>query len=186
MQKNIVLIGLSGCGKSTIGKRLSSLLHIPVVDMDTFIEKQEGMTVREIFNEKGEAYFRGLETQAAKSLSESGNKIIATGGGVVLNPENMAYLKQNGIVLFLDRSPEMILKRINLAKRPLLAENQNHLFELDRKRRPLYEKYADLTVKGQTNIGQTVHAVLSALSPYVRVPSHKGQPAGHRHRPTTG
>ena len=166
MQKNIVLIGLSGCGKSTIGKRLSSLLHIPVVDMDTFIEKQEGMTVSEIFKKKGEAYFRALETQAAKSLSESGDKIIATGGGVVLNSKNMAYLKQNGIVIFLDRSPEMILKRINLEKRPLLAQNQNHLFELDLERRPLYKQYADLTVKGELNVKQTVDDVLVALSSF--------------------
>lgn len=166
MKKNIVLIGLSGCGKSTVGRAIGFRLHMPFVDMDAYIEEKEGITVSEIFEKKGEPFFRTLETSAAKALSETGGKIIATGGGVVLKPENMAYLKKNGLIVFLDRTPEAILKRINLAKRPLLAQNKDHLFVLDAKRRPLYEWYADITVLGQKTIRETVAAALSALKPF--------------------
>lgn len=165
MKKNIVLVGLTGCGKTTIGTALSNRLSLPFIDMDKYIEQKEGKTITEIFKVKGEPYFRHLETIASRELSEKDGIVIATGGGAVLNPENMNYLKQNSIVLFLDRSPETILKKINLEKRPLLAQNKNHLFELDRQRRHLYEKYADLQVEGGTNIGQTVEQVLSALKP---------------------
>ncbi len=163
--KNIVLIGLTGCGKTTIGKRLAPLLNMDFVDMDLYIEEKEGKTVKEIFHDKGETYFRSLETVAAKELSQIGGKVIATGGGVVLNPKNMDHLKQNGLVVFLDRSPDAILKKINLSIRPMLAENKNRLYELDKERRPLYEAYADIKVPGGTSIDKTVslvHAIIKA------------------------
>ncbi len=184
MSRNIVLIGLSGCGKTTVGAALSYRLRMHFVDMDAYIEHREGKTVSEIFKTHGEAYFRQAETQTARILSASGGKIIATGGGVVLNPENMAYLKQNAVVVFLDRTPEEILKKINLAKRPLLAQNKNRLFELDRQRRPLYEQYADITVPGASRISQTVDRLQDALRPYMHAPAHRSRPAGRRHRPS--
>lgn len=175
MSLNVVLIGLSGCGKSTVGAALSYRLRMHFVDMDAYIEHKEGMSVRAIFDSKGEAAFRRLETEAAKTLSESGGKIIATGGGAVLSPQNMAYLKRNAVVVFLDRTPEAILKKINLSVRPLLAANPNHLYELDRQRRPLYEKYADLRVEGQAKISWTVAALEAALRPYIHIPAHRGK-----------
>lgn len=161
--KNIVLIGLSGCGKTTIGKRLAPLLNMDFVDMDLYIEKKEGKTVKDIFASKGETYFRSLETIAAEELSQTGGKVIATGGGVVLNPKNMDYLKQNGVIVFLDRSPNTILKKINLSIRPMLAENKNRLYELDKERHHLYEAYAELTIPGGTNIEKTLSDVYSAI-----------------------
>lgn len=161
--KNIVLIGLTGCGKTTVGKRLAPLLGMDFVDMDLYIEEKEGKTVKEIFHDSGEPYFRHLETVVSKELTQAGGKVIATGGGVVLNPENMDYLKQNSVIIFLDRSPDIILKKINLSTRPMLVENKNRLYELDKERRPLYEAYADLTIIGGTDIDQTVKDVYSAL-----------------------
>ncbi len=165
MKKNLVLIGLSGCGKTTIGKILAQKLSMSFVDMDEYIEQKEGKTVSQIFSDHGEAYFRQAETSAAKTLSETGGKMIATGGGVVLKRENMEYLKQNGVILFLDRTPEEILQKIDVEVRPLLAQDKNRLFVLDRERRPLYEAYADLTVRGCPDIAQTVKNAMEAISP---------------------
>lgn len=163
--KNIVLIGLTGCGKTTVGRRLAKHFSIDFVDMDAYIEQKEGKSVSEIFKENGESYFRSLETIAAKELSETDGKIIATGGGVILNSENMEYLKQNAVTLFLDRSPDDILKKINLSIRPMLAKNKNHLYELEKQRRHLYEAYADLTITGKTDIEAVVVAAVDALAP---------------------
>lgn len=168
MSKNVVLIGLTGCGKSTIGKGLSRRLHMPFIDMDDYIEKKEGKAIREIFAQHGEAYFRELETRAAQELSQRKRHIIATGGGAVLNPKNMAYLKKTGVVLFLDRSPEAILKKLDLRNRPLLAADKNHLYTLDKERRPLYEKYADITLYGSHAIWRAVHLAARLLYPHLK------------------
>ena len=165
--KNVVLIGLTGCGKTTVGKKISSLLSMEFVDMDAYIEKKEGKTVKEIFEDSGESYFRSLETIASKELSETGGKVIATGGGAILNPKNMEYLKQNAVIIFLDRSPEDILKKINLSIRPMLAQNKNRLYELYKERHHLYKTYADLTINGKTDIKETVKETMLALKTYL-------------------
>ena len=167
MMKNIVLIGLMGSGKSTIGRELSRRLHLPFVDMDDYIEKKEGKTVRQIFSEEGEAYFRNAETQAAKELAARGGHIIATGGGTVLTPRNMEYLKENSVVVFLDRSPKDILKKIDIESRPLLAADKNRLYTLEKERRPLYEKYADITLTGSHGVALSLLKVMRRLRPYV-------------------
>ena len=121
MEKNIVLIGFMGCGKTSVGKRLSMALRREFVDMDDFIEKREQMTINEIFAQKGEAYFRSLEKELCSRYSVYGSKIIATGGGVVKNKENIENLKKGGIVFYLKSTPEHInenLKRDDT--RPLL------------------------------------------------------------------
>jgi len=167
MNKNIVLIGLTGCGKSTVGKGLSRRLHLPFVDMDAYIEETEGKPIRQIFADSGEAYFRELETKAAKALSERGGAIIATGGGAILNPENMAYLKQNGIILFLDRSPKEILKKLDVRNRPMLQADKNYLYTLDKERRPLYQKYADITLYGSHPIWRAIYLAAKLVKPHL-------------------
>lgn len=163
--KNIVLIGLTGCGKTTIGKKLAKAFSMDFVDMDEYIEQKEGKTVSDIFKDSGEPYFRSLETVVSKELSETGGKIIATGGGVILNPKNMEFLKQNAVTVFLDRSPDDILKKINLSVRPMLAQNKNRLYELYTERLPLYETYADLRITGGTDVLKTLKQVENALKP---------------------
>ncbi len=168
MKQNIVLIGLTGSGKSTIGKKLAKRFSFDFIDMDTFIEKKEQKSVREMFETNGEDYFRRAETAAAKELSEMRGKLIATGGGVILNPENMEYLQKSGLIVFLDRTPEVILKKINVKKRPMLTKNPNRLFELYRERLPLYQRYAEVTVQGNDHFYQTLSRVAKALSPHVK------------------
>lgn len=162
MEQNIVLIGLSGCGKTTVGRLLAKELSLPFVDMDEYIEQAENRSVSEIFAQSGENYFRIAETRAAMALSKTTGKVIATGGGAILRKENMLALKETGICIFLDRSVKNILKTADTKSRPLLAEDSFRLYELDRQRRPFYEAYADLTVS-ENSPEEAVRAILANL-----------------------
>lgn len=107
-KRNIVLIGMPGSGKSTIGKALSEALGKEFVDTDEIIVKEHGV-ISDIFEKRGEKYFRDLEAVAVKSVALKNNLVIATGGGAVLRGENVDYLKSNGFVIFLDRPLEDII-----------------------------------------------------------------------------
>jgi len=144
--KNIVLFGFMGTGKSAVAGLLGERLHYPVVEMDDLIEEREGMLISRIFTEKGEAYFRQRERELVKDLSREGGKIIATGGGVVLNPDNIRDFEKTGIVLCLTARPEVILSRVeNETHRPLL-EVENRLEKIKKllaARRPFYDRIKD-------------------------------------------
>ena len=99
---NIVLIGMTGSGKTTIGKELASRLKLSFIDMDDFIEKQAGKSIPELF-EQGEAVFRSLETDACIKLADATDTVISTGGGAVLKQENQKWLKQAGVIVWIDR-----------------------------------------------------------------------------------
>ncbi len=160
MKNNIVLIGMSGAGKSTVGKALSYKLKMAFLDMDDFIEKRQNMTISEIFEKYGEEYFRNLETEVAKYLSENyKNTIISTGGGVVLNPLNMKYLKNDGIVIYINRSVEKILSTLNPKKRPLLKSNPEKLYDMYKIRHPLYLKYADICIPNNGEFTECVEQI---------------------------
>jgi shikimate kinase len=146
--KNIVLTGFMGTGKTKVGKELSRLLNMKLIDADTEIEKAEKMTINEIFKQYGESRFREVESEMVKKLSEYKNSIISTGGGVVLRQENIDALKKNGIIICLMAKPETILKRTcNNNDRPLLqVENPiERIKELLNFRKPFYEK-ADIII----------------------------------------
>ena len=99
MKENLILCGFMGCGKTTVGRRLAALSGRELVDMDAYIEKEQGKTVREIFAALGESAFRQMETDAARALSQKNGLVIASGGGTVLNPENVRLLRQSGKIL---------------------------------------------------------------------------------------
>ena len=160
MDKNIVLIGMSGAGKTSVGRALSYRLRMAFLDMDDFIEKKLNMSVSEIFEKYGEEYFRNLETEISKYLSENyKNTIISTGGGVVLNPLNMDYLKKNGTVIYINRSVDRILSTLNAEKRPLLKSNPEKLYDMYNIRHPLYLKYADACVPNNGDIKECVENI---------------------------
>ncbi|MDD2620444.1 MAG: shikimate kinase [Syntrophomonadaceae bacterium] len=125
MEKNIVLIGFMGTGKSSVGLKLSEKLKMKFVDMDREIEKVTGMSVSSLFRKFGEIRFRSEERLMAQKLSKQSNLVIATGGGVVLEDENIQQLRENGIMIWLQASPEDILARVNRKKgtRPLLKRD---------------------------------------------------------------
>ena len=122
--KNIVLIGMPACGKSTIGYWLSKKINYPFVDVDRYLEEKENRIISDIFSNEGEEYFRELETKYLKELSEKEGIIISTGGGAVKNKENIDILKENGIIVFLNRTIDDI-SRENHRNRPLLQNPDN-------------------------------------------------------------
>jgi len=148
MAKNIVLVGLMGAGKTSVGKILSEILKKDLLDIDALIEEQEKCTIDEIFDKYGEQYFRNLEKNVISNISNSSNKIISTGGGSLQSDDNFLSLKQNGYLVYLKASPEILYNRIkNDNTRPLLkADNPiNILKDLLIKREQNYLK-ADLII----------------------------------------
>lgn len=142
--KNIVLIGMPGSGKSYIGGKLAKLLvHFNYIDTDEKIEEASQMTISEIFEKYGEKHFRELEAAVIKEISKHKNQIISVGGGAFKKSANIENLKENGIVFYLKASVDEILKRIeNETHRPLLqtdSPNQTLKYLL-RKREPNYLK----------------------------------------------
>jgi len=148
MNKNIVLIGFMGSGKSMVARELGKRLKAQVVATDDLAQAREKETIHEIFKSKGEAYFRNLETEIIKEVSLRRGIIIDCGGGVVLRKENLQDLKTNGIVFYLQATPEVIYQRIkNEGHRPLLKapDPLGCIKELYQQRLPLYNQ-ADYTI----------------------------------------
>jgi len=151
---------MSGAGKTTVGKALSYKLKMAFLDMDDFIEKKQNMSISEIFEKYGEEYFRKLETEAAKFLSENyKNTIISTGGGAILKPVNMEYLKTSGFVIYINRSVEKIISTLNAEKRPLLKSNPEKLYDMYKIRHPLYLKYADVCIPNNGEFADCVEQI---------------------------
>lgn len=147
---NIILTGFMGCGKSTVGIRLSYRLKMPYLDTDKIIEKEQNKTIREIFETEGEAYFRRLEKECIEKLIQTTqNTIISVGGGLIVQPGLGELVKQLGTVIYLELSPEGIFKRLeNDTTRPLLAGKDplSHIKKLLKERKPIYETYADMII----------------------------------------
>jgi shikimate kinase len=139
---NIVLVGFMGTGKSAVGKRLASRLGMAFTDMDAIIVEREGRPVTRIFAEDGEPYFRACERALTVELSEAAGRVIATGGGIVIDPDNVRDFNRTGFVVCLTATPETILQRVQHdTHRPLLADGDKlrKITDLLDKRRPLYE-----------------------------------------------
>ena len=159
--KNIVLIGMPGCGKSTIGYRMSQKINYSFFDADKYLEEKENRIISDIFSKEGEEYFRKLETKYLKDLSKKEQIIISTGGGAVKKKENIDILKQNGIIIFLDRTIEDISKE-NHENRPLL-QNIENLWKLYDERIKLYRKYADIIIKNDDDMNVIVERIITVL-----------------------
>lgn len=150
MMKNIVLIGFMGSGKTTVGKSLEEKTDMVFVDTDELIEAYEGCKISEIFADKGETYFRGLENETLKNLlTSTDNKVISTGGGIITNQANIPLLKQLGKVFYLRIKPETVVERLEGDKtRPLLI-GEDKLVKVEQlmtDRKELYEMAADTTI----------------------------------------
>ena len=147
--KNIVLVGMPGCGKSTVGKALAKRLSRPFFDADQEIVKRAGKSIPEIFQTEGEAGFRKIETEVLFDLCRQSGAVIATGGGAVTVPQNHDILRQNSLVVFINRDIAVLPTN----GRPL--SEQNDLHEMFRQRLPLYRAVCDYEVDGNSEI-QTV------------------------------
>jgi shikimate kinase len=143
---NIILIGFMGAGKSAVGHRLASELGMDYLDCDELIEKSAGMSISEIFAQKGEERFRELETAALKTLQDYDDFVISTGGGMVLREENVRLLKEIGPLVLLWAEPDVVYQRVKQeTHRPLLkvADPKAEIKKILAKRRPVYERVAD-------------------------------------------
>ena len=160
---NIVLIGFMGSGKTVVGKIVSERLNLKFVDIDKLIEEEQDRTIPEIFSTFSEDYFRKLEKGMVARVAEDGNQVIATGGGVVLNPKNMANLRKNGVIIWLAVSPEVVRKRTQGdGSRPLLQVNypEKTIEELLSFRESLYAQ-ADFKVEtSNLSVDEVVKEIL--------------------------
>lgn len=147
MNKNIVLIGFMGCGKSTIGKELAKNFNFSFIDTDNIIKIEQQKSIQEIFDTFGESYFRSIEKKVYEKVSNLKNCVISTGGGVIKDKQNIQNLKKNGIIVYLKATPEKIYENIKYDnKRPLLKNQDkfNTICSLLKEREPLYKKYANI------------------------------------------
>lgn len=154
-KENIVIIGMPGCGKSTIGELISKDLNYNFYDMDDYIVKISGKTIKELFD-VSEEYFREWETKACKELSKLTNVIIASGGGVVKKAENIEILRKSCTILFIDRPVEEIIKDIEVGTRPLLKDGPHKVYNLYNERYELYKKAADKIVENKGTLENVV------------------------------
>lgn len=147
--KNIFLIGFMGSGKSALARIIAKQTKRALIEMDETIEAEAGITINQIFETYGEAYFRDLETGLISRIVQKGNCIVSCGGGTVLREENVKYMRSNGVIVYLSATPETIYARVrNSTNRPLLNGNMNveYIRELMGKRQPIYENAADVVI----------------------------------------
>lgn len=166
--RNIILVGFMGSGKSTVGRELGKLLGYPLIDTDQQISQAESATIPEIFQKKGETYFRDCETRLLSTLDEQSvhHHIIATGGGLPMKPQNHQTLRKLGYIVWLQADTDTILERTSRnTNRPLLqTENPREVIEkLLSQRTPIYQEIAHLTVPTSgLDIKETAHGILES------------------------
>lgn len=151
---NIILTGFMGTGKSTVGRKLAQRLGRPFVDSDLLIEKDAGCSIAEIFTQQGEAAFRAYEEKLAKELAQQQGLVIATGGGLVMNPDNVKVLQSSGRIFCLSATPQEIYARIRQQSqiRPLLKQPQplQRITDLLQQREVVYRQFPQLVTSGKT------------------------------------
>ena len=156
--RNIVLIGMPGCGKTTIGKKLATDLNMAHIDTDVLIQFKAGCSPSQIITEDGEDFFRQIEEDVISDIYKQTGQVISTGGGSILRAENRINLKQNGFILFLDRPIESLATE----SRPLSkdADALNALFET---RHPIYSSFCDANIPVEQNIEYNIEKILAIL-----------------------
>lgn len=162
MMKNIVLIGMMGCGKTTISKLLSEKLNMPVIDIDEYLVDKHQCTINDMFA-VSEDYFRDLESEACVELSQKENYIISTGGGVVKRQKNTDVLRKNGIVIYLDRPIDHILTDVEIASRPLLKDGPEKLYQLYQERHQLYLNACDYHIMNDGSIDDVLNKIIQKI-----------------------
>ena len=166
LEKNLVLVGFMGTGKSTVGKALAKKLGRPFVDVDQCIEEKQKRRISEIFEKEGEPAFRRLEKETILEIAAGTELVITTGGGAVIDPENVAALKANGILVALEASPQTIYQRVKDTRhRPLLrsADLPGEIEKLLEARRPFYDKADFKFVTDGKSATQVADEILAAL-----------------------
>jgi shikimate kinase len=173
--RSIVLVGMMGAGKSSIGRRLASRLNIPFVDADTEIERAAGMSIADIFARHGETDFRSGEARVIARLLDGGPQVLATGGGAVMNADTRAAIKAKGVSIWLTAEVDVLMRRIQKRRheRPMLqaADPAARLRELLAERKPAYA-LSDLTVQSREVPHEAIVAeIVAVLGDFLDAPS---------------
>lgn len=158
-KRNIVLIGMPTCGKTTISKLLADKLNKEVLDTDTLVEQEMGMTIKEYLKTHDETSFRDIETKVINEVSKLNNLIISTGGGVIKRKNNIEYLKANGLIIFIDRPLELL----QVSDTRPLSSNQSDLEKLYHERYDLYCNYADIIVKNDQDLELVINKIINEV-----------------------
>lgn len=164
MQNNIILIGMPGSGKSTVGVLAAKLLGLDFIDCDLLIQKREGKRLHEIIEQKGIEYFEKVEEEVLSELKTQ-NTLIATGGSAVYSQRGMENLKNQGRVVYLNVDIKELKNRItNFSTRGIIMHSGTTLEDLCKERLPLYEKYADITVNcSRKRLEDNAQAIIDAV-----------------------
>ena len=161
---NIYLIGMPGCGKSTLGKKLAEKLNKVFYDTDELVEKSAKMAISEIFEKYGEEHFRVIETDCLIKSSQTDNAVISTGGGIIKKEKNIKIMKNTGRIIYIDTPLDIISSRKGLENRPLLRKNAVlNLEKLYDERHEKYVNAADAVVKISDNIEDNINNLFQAL-----------------------
>ncbi len=158
-RRNIVLIGMPTSGKTTIAKKLSLVTGKEVVEMDEILEERLGMSISQCFKVHGEQYFRKMETDLSKEYREGSGVIISCGGGVIKNPDNMRYLNENGVVIWIQRDLSYLYPTDS---RPL-SGSISAIEKLYEERKELYERYSDIRVENNDSLDHVVDVLLKTI-----------------------
>ncbi len=165
-KENIILTGFMGTGKSSLGRLLARKLHYQFVDTDQLIEERIGKTISELFQDEGEAAFRTLEAKLVQELASRQGLVIATGGGLMMNPDNVATLERSGQILCLVATAEEILTRISRqpGTRPLLKDPNplQKIIELLEQRAAIYNQFPQVSTSRQSH-KQVINALLKQI-----------------------
>lgn len=163
---NIILVGFMGTGKTTVGKLLAQQLKKRFVDMDAILEDRAGKSISQIFSEDGEPHFRSLERALVQELAAQTGLVVAAGGGIVLNPDNISDFSRTGKVICLLASEQEITRRVSSSNsRPLLENDDKfqRIKSLMEQRQPLYEKITDRVNTTGLTPAEVVEVILLAL-----------------------
>ncbi len=161
-EKNIVLIGMPGSGKTTFGKAVAQQLQRPFYDADDVVVELEGKTIKDMFA-VSEDHFRDAESRAVKVLAEKTGIVIACGGGVVKRQSNIKTLRKTGTIIFIDRKPEAIIADVDADSRPLLAAGRQKIYDLYAERIALYREAADYTIANDTASADVVSKLIHMI-----------------------
>lgn len=162
--KNIVLIGMMGCGKTTVSQLLSQRLNYPLIDIDEYLVDKYKMTIPEMFD-ISEDYFRERETICCEEVGRKEGYIISTGGGVIKNQKNIDALHHHGIIIYLDRPVENILSDVEISTRPLLKDGPQKLYELHQQRHQLYLQACDYHILNDKTLENVVNDIINVCLP---------------------
>ncbi len=162
--KNIILIGMMGAGKTTVGNLLAQMLGRDLADTDYLIEQREGRSITDIFAQSGEDYFRDQELGICEELALMHNLVISCGGGLPLRPDCIGSLKSSGLIFWLNRDAEEIYDSLNTTNRPLAQQGRDTFLERFSQRAPVYQEWADYIIANTKSPEDAVQSIIAILN----------------------